>query len=73
MSSIYKQAIRIGDNITDVMRLPCVLACFKQSREKCNFLYEIETSDFPHYAARGEWLCEDRNWEWHIVKDINNI
>lgn len=73
MSSNYKQAIHIGTNVTDIMRLPCVIACFKQPRGGCTYLYEIDTADNPRYAAQGEWLCEDYNGEWHIVKEINNI
>ncbi len=29
-----KQAIQIGENVTDVIRLPCVVACIKKDDQQ---------------------------------------
>ena len=71
MNTTYKQSVKIGANITDIMCLPCVNACYKQSDK--TFIFEIETRDFSRFASQGEWLCEDYNGDWHIIKDFNNI
>ena len=69
----FKQTIRIGDNVTDIMNLPCVVACIKQD-DKNGFVwleYRIRcgASGRAQYAEKGDWLCEDNDGRWHILTD----
>ena len=67
----YKQAIKIGDNVTDMMKLPCVTACHKLN-DKCGLEwleYEISLGDHKEHAEAGDWLCEDYDGQWAILTD----
>ena len=67
------QAIQIGDNVTDIMKLPCVVACIK--KDDRNGFYWLEyrvkcgATGRAQYAERGDWLVEDTNGRWHVKSD----
>lgn len=61
-----KQAIRIGDNVTDIMRLPCVYSCHKEDDETlCYLLYDWDDAGNYIKAYKGDWLCEGYDGRWH--------
>lgn len=54
----YRQAIRIGRNVTDIMRLPCVTACVKlNDTQGYEWLEYIISGDDGQRAEEGDWLC----------------
>ena len=53
----YKFAIQVGDNITDIMMLPCVKGCEKIVRN----LYE---------EGGGSWIVQDACDGWHVFSDV---
>lgn len=74
----YKQCIQIGNNITEIMKLPCVVICEK---EKCNnsihvhglsdyetietvFVFTLENGEV---AKTGEWIVLDVCDNWHVM------
>ena len=66
----YKQTIRISANVTDIMQLPCVFSCHKESDGRlCYLLYDWDDHGRYVEAHPGEWLCEDLNGKWHVFPD----
>ena len=64
-----KQAIHIGRNVTDIMRLPCVYSCHKEADGRlCYLLYDWDAQGQYVEAHEGQWLCEDNDGKW-IVRD----
>ena len=63
----YKQAIQIGDNVTDIMRLPCVYSCRKEADGGLCYLFY----DWDEYveARQSDWLCEDYDGRWYLLND----
>lgn len=68
-----KQAIQIGDNVTDIMRLPCVVACIKKNdRQGFSWLeYRVKcgASGRAKYAEKYDWLIEDTDGHWYVMTD----
>ena len=65
----YRQKIRIGRNVTNIMKLPCVFSCHKEGDDRlCYLLYDWD--EFGNYieARMGDWLCEDHDGRWHVEK-----
>ena len=69
MYNKVKQAIRVGRNATDIMRLPCVLSCHKQADG--TLCYHLLCSLKSRYvtAHEGQWLCEDYNGNWTVTDE----
>lgn len=62
----FKQAIKIGTHIDDIMRLPCVFSCHKEKNgELCYLLYDWDDSGNYIKAYKGDWLCEGYDGRWH--------
>ncbi len=70
----FKQSIKIGNNVTDVMKVSCVHSCCKYvySDDSVRFLYSL----FPlmmavdskfKVANVGDWLCQDEDNLWHLL------
>ena len=69
----YKQAIRIDNNITEMMKIPCVRGCFKND-DKNDFewlLYQVRAGADGHMedAKEGDWLIEDEQGVWRVETD----
>lgn len=64
----YKQAIKIGSNVTDIMRLPCVFSCHKDADGGLCYLLYVWTNN-RIYAIPGDWLCESHDGVWHVLSD----
>ena len=74
---IFRQAIQIGDNVTDIMKLRCVSYATKNPpgfgihyRLYAGLMWDYR-EDLTHkrIAFKGDWLCEDYDGLWHILKD----
>ncbi|MBQ9532651.1 MAG: hypothetical protein IJR71_01625 [Prevotella sp.] len=67
MGMRFKQAVRIGSNVTDIMKLECVKCVTKQPcPETTGYKYHLYDGNI---AVKGDWLCEDYAGQWHILKD----
>lgn len=79
MGMKFKQAIQIGDNVTDIMKLRCVSYVSKNPAIiKGRYYYYLypglmwdykEDRSHNYIAHTGDWLCEDYDGWWHILKD----
>lgn len=73
----YKQAIQIGNNVTDIMRLPCVLGARKKMYNPAVIYYilfgDVITNGVQWSEAvkayNGDWLCEDYYGRLHLLSD----
>lgn len=76
----FKQAVQIGDNVTDIMKLRCISYVSKNPQPPKGFeityyyyLYPGLMWDYKkdlshrHVAVKGDWLCEDEDGWWHII------
>ena len=68
--NLWKQAIQIGSNVTDMMKLPCVYSCHKEADGGLCFLL-YDWNEYGRYveARQGDWLCEDYDGRWHLLND----
>lgn len=64
--SFYKQAYKIGNNVTNIINLPCVKAVVKV--DNGSLVYMVEVVGRMIGATKGDWLCEDRWGNWHMVR-----
>ena len=70
MFNKVKQAIHVGRNATDIMRLPCVCSCYKQADGTlCYRLQPRALKDSDVTAHEGQWLCEDYNGNWTVTDE----
>ena len=77
--SKFAHAIKIGDNVTDIMKLFCVSYVSKDPViEPGNYYYHLypgvmwdykEDLSHKHIARKGDWLCQDYHGDWHILTD----
>lgn len=78
----FKQAVQIGDNVTDIMKLRCISYVSKNPQPpkgyEITYYYYLypglmwdyrEDLSHKHVALKGDWLCEDYDGRWHILKD----
>jgi hypothetical protein len=67
----YKQRIQVSDNVTDIMKLPCVLSAHKRygSSDEVAF-YLLDQEAMAAYQSRcvhpGEWLVQGENGKWSV-------
>ena len=72
----YKLAVQVGENITDIIRMPCVQSAHKRSGKDGKVAYYIlepsAMADSEHwqYAYPGDWLLKDGDDKWHVIKDF---
>ena len=70
-----KQAIQVGDNVTNIIQLSCVRSAHKRSgKDRKVAYYVLEPSamfDSEHwqYAHPGDWLCETDEGKWMQMSD----
>ena len=66
----FKQRIQIGNNVTDMMKLPCVFSCHKDRDDELVYLlYDWDANGNYLEARKGDWLCEDYDGRWHLLTD----
>ena len=79
------QAIQVGDNVTDIMKLPCIFGAWKypyvpnSSREKYpvrghqpkegDIIYDFRQGWKSDFAMKGDWLCEYDNGVWSVISN----
>jgi hypothetical protein len=73
MSNKVKQAIRVGRNVTDMMRLPCVFSCHKQADGTLCYRLLVSLKSRYVTAHEGQWLCEDYNGHWTVTDEPPRI
>ena len=68
-----RQAIQIGDNVTDVMKLPCVVACIKQDDKQgyrwLMYRIMVGAGGRAEYGEKGDWICQGYNGRWCVMTD----
>jgi hypothetical protein len=69
MSNKVKQAIRVGRNVTDMMRLPCVFSCHKQADGTLYYRLLVSLKSRYVTAHEGQWLCEDYDGHWTVTDE----
>ena len=76
--SRFVQAIRIGNNVTNIMKLRCISYVSKNPDLMCGYHYHLypglmhdykEDLSHRHVAHKGDWLCEVESGWWHILSD----
>lgn len=67
---IFKQAIQIGDNVTDIMKIRMVMRCQKERKDDGYELvyYVLVPSGSLLPARKGDWLVEQGEW-WLVLTD----
>ena len=66
----FRHAIRIGDNATDILKLPCVSGCMKlNDKNGFEWLEYIIRDCACDRAEKGDWLCEGYDGQWHCLSD----
>ena len=64
----FKQAIQIGRNVTDIMKLPCVRGVEKLN-DKAGFEWLQYTLKHGDIAEESDWLCEDYDGNWSVYSN----
>ena len=62
-----KQTIKVTENATYMMKLPCVYSCHKENGELVYLLYDWDEDGNYIKAHIGDWLGEDDEGKWHIL------
>ena len=65
-----KQAIHIGRNVTDIMRLDCVYSWHKEADGTlCYLLYDWDEKGQYVKAHEGQWLCKGYDGKWTVTDE----
>ncbi len=65
----YNTIITIGKNVTDIMRLDCVVSAVKMPTGSIS--YRVRVPDGLAWAHEGNNLCRDDKGIWHIEEKYN--
>ena len=65
----YTTVITIGKNVTDIIRLECVMSAVKMPTG--NISYRVKLSEGEGWAHEGNNLCLDDKGFWHIEENYN--
>lgn len=53
-------AIQIGNNVTNIMKLPCVFSCHKTTNGELEYLlYDWDDKGQYVRAHKGDWIVEE--------------
>ena len=63
-----RQAIQVGNNVTNIMRLPCIETCTKRNDRHGMEWLEYVTTD-GDIVESGDWLCETDEGKWMPMDD----
>ena len=68
--SKFAQSIQVGNNVTSIMRLPCVTSCHKQNdMQGLEWLEYVINGDENQRVEKGDWICQDHDGKWHGISD----
>ncbi len=64
----FIKAVQIGGNVTDIMKLPCVLSCMKvNDRNGLEWLiYRVKCNRHVELAEETDYICQDQQGRWHV-------
>ena len=67
-------AIQIGDNVTNIMKLPCVFSCHKMVNDELEYLlYDWDEQGQYVRAHKGDWIVEEGGKHYVLTdKEFNN-
>ncbi len=68
----FKQSIRIGDNVTDILKLTCVTGVRKCDDKQGFEWLEYDLTD-GSIAEKSDWLCEDYSGHWYAFDNDEYI
>ena len=61
--------IQIGNNVTNIMKLPCVFSCHKMADGELEYLlYDWDEQGQYVKAHKGDWIIED-NGKHYVLTD----
>lgn len=64
----FRQAIKVGRNITSIFNLPCIFSCHKDDEGNPVFLlYDWDDNGNYIEARPGDWLCENHEGRWSVL------
>ena len=63
-----KQAIQVGNNVTNIMSLPCIEKCVKRNDRHGMEWLEYVTTD-GDIVECGDWLCKTDEGKWIAMCD----
>jgi hypothetical protein len=75
----YTEKIQVGDNVTDIMKLPCVRSAEKRNSKDSEVAYYLlepsamADSDRWQFAHPGDWLVKDENGKWHVMQERDEL
>jgi len=63
-------AIQIGNNVTNIMKLPCVFSCHKMADGELEYLlYDWDEQGQYVKAHKSDWIIEDNDGDYHVLTD----
>ena len=62
---IYRQVWKIGNNVTNIISLPCVKKVIKVGDG--SLVYKVAAEREEQDAVKGDYICEDKWGYWHVV------
>lgn len=68
----YKQLIQVGNNITDIFNLPCVIMIQKHHNNEAWYIADFQKmyrcmKTKTIVALKGDWFCERQDGLWEIL------
>ena len=68
--SSFRKTIQVGRNVTDILKLSCVMGCHKDDNDELVYiLFDWDESGNYKEARVGDWLCEDHKGVWHVLSN----
>lgn len=68
--SSFRKAIQVGRNVTDILKLSCVMGCHKDDNDELVYiLFDWDESGNYKEARMGDWLCEDHKSVWRVLSN----
>lgn len=62
----FVEAIQIGDNVTDILKLGCISGVKKMPSEAYPYEYELFNNTIAH---KGDWLVFMKGKDWGMLPD----
>ena len=72
----FRQAIQIGNNVYNILMLPCVISVTKEYWNediilRYNLFGDVISKKYSWgdsiYAYKDDWICEDYDGNWHLL------